>query len=78
MDLYEFNQLPQRHKANFVWNNAVFLTNRTDENGRKVNLYHTDKFFVEVYYNPKANAIVKFRAFNSTNCLEPYLESIEI
>jgi len=49
-----------------------------DDYGRKINLYHTGKFYVEVYYNPKANAIVKFRAFKSTRCLEPYLESIEI
>ena len=78
MDLYEYNLLPFKHKAQFVWNNGNFLTNRADDYGRKINLYHAEKFFVEVYYNPKANAIVKFRAFKSNRCLEPYLESIEI
>jgi len=78
MDLYEFNQLPIKHKANFTWNNCSFLTSRSDDYGRKINLYHSGKFFVEVYYNPKENAIVKFRAFKSTRCLEPYLDLIEI
>jgi len=58
--------------------NGNFLTNRVDDYGRKINLYHVGKFFVEVYYNSKANAIVKFRAFKSSRCLEPYLELIEI
>jgi len=78
MDLYEFNQLPFKHKAQFTWDNGTFLANREDQHGRKVNLYSAGKFFVEVYYSPKANAITKFRAFKSSKCLEPYLDLIEI
>ena len=77
MDLYDFNQLPFKHKAQFTWDHGIFLTNRVDDHGRKINLYHVGKFFVEVYYNSKENTIVKFRAFKSSKCLEPYLECIE-
>ncbi len=57
MDLYQFNQLPFKHKAQFTWDNGNFLTNRVDDYGRKINLYHMGKFFVEVYYSPKMNKI---------------------
>lgn len=58
MELYEFNQLSIKHKANFTWNNCTFLTNRSDEFGKKINLYDSEKFFVEVYYSPSMNAII--------------------
>jgi len=78
IDIYEYNLLPFNHKAQFTWDNGNFLTNREDQYGRRINLYHVGKFFVEVYYNSKENTIVKFRAFKSSRCLEPYLETIEI
>jgi len=48
MDLYEYSLLPFNHKAQFVWDNGNFLTNRVDDYGRKINLYHMGKFFVEL------------------------------
>jgi len=58
MNLCEFNQLPLQQKAQFTWDNGNFLTNRVDEFGRRINLYHSENFFVEVYYSPKMNAII--------------------
>jgi len=75
MDNYEFNLLPTNDQAAYTWENGTYLTARHWRE-LTINLYHVDKFFVEVWYNHKLNQVDKIRSFKSRNCLEPYLENI--
>ena len=75
MDNYEFNLLPTNDQAGYTWENGTFLTAKK-EDFFSINLCHVDKFFVEIWYNPKENCISRLRSFKSKNCLEPYLKNI--
>ena len=77
MGLYEFIQLKEREKADITWQLGTFLMSR-DTDGLKINLYGVDDFYVEVWYNPELNYIQKISAFRSVDCLEPYLDLIEL
>lgn len=75
MDNYEFNLLPSCDQAAYTWEHGNFLACR-HETSFAINLYHVDKFFIEVWYNPEEVKINKIRSFKSKNCLEPYLDEI--
>ena len=77
MDNYEFNLLPLKEKAQYTWEHGTHLANR-QEKSFAINLYHVDKFFVEVWYCPEEICINKIRSFKSRGCLEPYLELINV
>lgn len=42
-----------------------------------VQLYSLDSFYVELYYDPLANKILRFHAFTSKSFLVPYLAHIK-
>ncbi len=44
----------------------------------KVYLYHTDHFFIEVYYSPYHKKVLMINAFNDFAGLEPYAETISL
>ncbi len=44
----------------------------------KIILYQVQHFYVEVYFNKTYEMIQGFRAFESMQHLDPYLESIDI
>jgi hypothetical protein len=44
----------------------------------KVYLYHTGKFFIEVYYSPTYKQVLMIHAFNDLMSLEPYLERVSL
>jgi len=52
-----------------------FLTDR-EENGLIVQLYSVGSFYGELYYDPLANKILHWRAFEGTQQLGPYLAHI--
>lgn len=74
---YEFNLLPLKEKAQFTWEHGTYLANRQEDDFR-INLYHLDKFFVEVWYDPEEIRICKLRSFKSKKCLDPYLDRIDL
>jgi hypothetical protein len=75
VDIFEFNLMPTNDQAAYTWEFGTYLASRSWKN-HSINLYHVDKFFVEVWYDPGMNHVDKIRSFKSRNCLEPYLESI--
>ena len=77
MGLYEFLTLNKDERASMVWEEGVFLLSRSHANG-KVNLYGIDSFYVEVYYNPELNCVEDIRSFQTVQCLEPYLDLMDI
>jgi len=52
-----------------------FLADR-EENGLVVQLYSVGLFYGELYYDPLANKILRWRAFEGTQQLSPYLAHI--
>lgn len=44
----------------------------------KVYLYHTDIFFIEVYYSPLHKKVLRIHAFKNTEDLMPYAESVSL
>jgi hypothetical protein len=74
LTLYDFNGMTDTEKGNAVWG-GTFLADRF-ENDLTIQLYAVSNFYVEVFYDPQANQIVGFRAFNTKNLLVPYLAQI--
>jgi hypothetical protein len=74
MTLYQFRSLSEEQQANSVWD-GVFLDLRT-HNDCNVLLYDLGGFYVEVYYLPILNKIIKLRPFKSVKPLEPYLDQL--
>ncbi len=77
MILYHFNSLDEKMQAEAIWEHGVHIADRI-EGAFKLILYQIESFYVEVWYNPAENSILKFRSFSSTTPLEPYLEKIDI
>jgi hypothetical protein len=82
MTLHTFNLLPYERQLAFVFDTATFLAMRHAEEGA-VNLYHVpssiDKgLFVEVFYDTRANEIVRLRAFTSTSPLSDYTLYVQL
>lgn len=44
----------------------------------KVFLYHTQQFFIEVYYSPRHQKVLMFNAFDKGIGLEPYLDAVSL
>ena len=77
MELSEFNKEPRIRKAALVWERGQFLAIRGTERHNVV-LYHMGSFFAEVWYDPGQVNISFIRGFNNSNCLESYLNLIEL
>lgn len=75
LTLYDFNEFSEDEKANAVWNGS-FLADR-EENGLMVQLYAISGFYVEAFYDPLANKILRFHPFTSKSFLVPYLAHIK-
>lgn len=75
--LYEFNILDENEKAQTIWDNGTFLTNKSDEE-KAVNLYALGDFYVEVWYDKPHNRITQIRSFKTVNNLSPYLDDIDL
>ena len=71
---YDFDRLTENEKADAVWAGS-FLADR-EENGLMIQLYSLPSFYVEAFYDPVGNKILKFHAFTSRNLLVPYLAKI--
>ena len=77
MGIYEFNQLSLDEQKELVWNDAVFLTNRIEQN-IGLSLYKLFDFYTEVHLNNDTNEIEKVRAFRSIEQLDQYLDEINL
>ena len=76
MTLCEFIALNELEKHNAVLD-GVHIGDRSS--GRYwILLYQLDSFYVEVFYDARKDAIVRFRPFRSVGQLSPYLRQIDI
>ena len=77
MTIQEFRLLPFIVKCDVVTYAAQFISFRMLDNC-KVFLYHTDGFFVEVYYSSKHQKVLMINAFDKLTGLEPYLDAVSL
>jgi len=77
MDLYEFNTLPMQYQAQFTWDYGSFLLSRKSDT-HVINLYHTKKFFVEVYFSLRSEGVDKIISFTNLENMKPYLDLINL
>lgn len=74
MTLEQFNLSDDNQQA-FALSNGVCVAGR-EEGEFKVLLYQLQRFYVEVFYHPAKKQIERWRGFESTEELEPYLQKI--
>lgn len=77
MNMIEFNTLPLQYRAQFTWDNGVFLASRQTEK-HVVNLYYIRNFFVEIFFSIKSEGVDMICSFNSTSQIDPYLDQIKL
>jgi hypothetical protein len=77
MILQQFNILSKESQQDVLLKTGIFLAERTDGPFR-VMLYQLDSFYVEVYFYNKYNKVAFFKAFESTDALQPYLKTIDV
>ena len=70
----EFDLLDEAEKGAAILK-GDFLGDR-EENGLFIQLYSLGTFYGEVWYDPLANKILRWRAFEGTKDLAPYLAHI--
>ena len=75
--LQDFRIMPFEKKCDHITFRGSFLTQRT-LGDCKVFLYHTNHFFVEVFYSPKHQKLLMINAFDKSTGLEPYLDKISL
>ncbi len=73
----KFNTLDFDEKAWHVWHHATFLIVRQNKNHR-VNLYHLNNYYIQLWYDVKQNRIERIAATYSKRVVEPYLKLIEV
>ena len=64
MNNYEFNVLKTNEQAAYTWKHGTYLAAR-NEKYFAINLYHLDKFYVEVWYNHEEVCVNKIRSFRA-------------
>lgn len=77
MTLRDFQFGSFEQKCDVVTTQSNYLLTRILGNC-KVYLYHTELFFVEVYYSPEHKKVMMIHAFNDVGGLHPYLDEISI
>jgi hypothetical protein len=74
MTFNEFNSLKEDEQAAKILQ-GNFLADR-EENGLILQLYSLGCFYGEIYYDPLANKILRWRVFEGTQQVAPYLAHI--
>ena len=75
LTMEDYEALSEAEKAAAIMQGR-FLADR-EENGLIVQLYSLGKIYGEVYYDKHANQILRYRVFEGTQQLVPYLAHIK-
>ncbi len=75
--LQDFQYASFEKKCDVVTSYSNFLSTRS-LGDCKVYLYHTDHFFIEVYYSPELKKVLMIHAFNNAAGLDPYAEMVSL
>lgn len=77
MNVFQYTQLNNGQQQDVLEHSGVLLAER-QRSFYHIKLYQMDNFYVEVYYHSHFNVVVNINAFTNTDCLEPYLQNIDI
>jgi len=77
VDIHKFRVMPFERKCDLVTEAGQYLAHRL-LGDVKVFLYHSESFFIEVFYSPKYQKVLMINAFDQLVGLEPYLELISL
>ncbi|HEX5001623.1 MAG TPA: hypothetical protein VFW78_03940 [Bacteroidia bacterium] len=77
VNITEFNCLNMDEKAWYLWHGATFLS-VFEKAGYRINLFHLNDYYIELWYNISENKVDHIRAFRSLDLLDPFLATIDI
>ncbi len=66
-----------KQKCEHITTQTTYISSRGDDQ-KKIYLYHSGKFFIEVYYAPFLKRVLIIQAFNDVDNLLPYTESVSL
>lgn len=64
-------------KCELITAQTSYIASRCEEEN-KIYLYHSGKFFIEVYYAPQRKRVIRIQAFNDAKTLLVYAESVSL
>jgi len=77
ISLKDFRYASFEKKCDMVTCHSNYMTMRL-LGDCKVYLYHTGKFFIEVYYSSTYQKVLMIQAFNDLPGLDPYVEAVSL
>jgi hypothetical protein len=77
ISLEDFKYASFERKCDVVTSHSDYLMMRKLGNC-KVYLYHSADFFIEVYYSPTYKKVLMINAFDNSDGLVPYTESVSL
>ena len=77
MNVFDFHRLNEKQQLDTLEEAGVFIAER-DGAYYNIKLYQLDGFYVELYFHTHFNVVVNINCFTNTDCLDPYLESIDV
>ena len=72
----EFRTLPRQEQCDVIVSIGDYLESTRQDN-LQIMLYAVDMFFVELYYDPVTQKIIKLRAFRSGPILDKYSKDLD-
>jgi hypothetical protein len=77
VQLNDFRVMAFEKKCDIITTQGAYLSQRMLADC-KVFLYHVQDFFIEVFYSPKYQKVLMINAFDNSQGLNAYLESINL
>lgn len=74
----KFNHMLTDAKANFLWDNGVYVDERVSYNKYLIKIYSLIDFYVEVYYSLEDNKIEDIYAIETDEDWEGFLKVIDL
>lgn len=75
--LMNFRVMSFEEQCGVITFSGDYLTHRT-LGDQKVFLYHSNGFYIEVFYSAQKAKVLKISSFDKLNELDPYLEKISL
>ena len=74
----KFNTLMTDAKANFLWDNGMYVDERISYNKYLIKIYSLMDFYVEVYYSMEDNKIEDIYAIQTDEDWDSFLKGINL
>jgi hypothetical protein len=78
MNVFQFHSLPEKQQLDLLEQSGVFIAERQGAFFYNIKLYQIEGFYVELYFHTHFNVVVNINCFTNTDCLDPYLERIDL